>query len=220
MWDEASNLLFTIWTVGFQNPDVVRTSVQKLLTRRRDCALSARRAVGQRKSSAARGQQTSVRTGRQTRSWSCGNGLPQWCQHEISRSRRTKNSRSYSSFAKPQTWYRGAPCPYEVKKQSMSHIEVPKLTSVSELCRQRYFAQLSHRMWSSAVRLFFRWSRQLNGHVRPLETPGLVHTSVTFTPVDAEWFAFAMNSANKNPHVVWAQAGPGSVMVTLLKRIK
>ena len=46
---------------------------------------------------------------------------------------------------------------------------------------------------------------------------GLVHISVTFTPrVDAEWFSYAMASANSNPHVRWQATSPGSVMVTLM----
>lgn len=228
MWDRSKqSSLFTIFAMGFQNPELVRESVQNVILdtqgRRAVTAQELERAKEELSNSWEMELQSAQGVA-DAFTEAIAMGYPNDVNMKF---HNLRDLRTHDLTIASKNWLIetgttiGLMYPYKVQDQKMVHTEIPKLVSVganprgniitppSMMCNLK-FGNTQHygsgEPGSSMVTSGTFWKR-----------PGLVHVSATFTPkVDTEWFGLSMSSLIKDPHVSWQPAGPGSVMVTLM----
>jgi predicted Zn-dependent peptidase len=228
MWDRSKqSSLFTIWTVGFQNPDLVRDSVQKIVEETQgskpisDSELASVKeelrttwmAELQSAQGVADAFTEAIAMGYANDVNAKFHAIRELCSHDLTIASKNWLIETGTTI--------GLMFPYKVADEKPSLFNVPKLVSVgSNLSgnivnpplQSSYinFGDTNHfasgETGQSLVTSGTFWKRK-----------GLVHVSVTFTPgVDTEWFSYAMGSIMKDPHVQWKALNPGSVMLVLM----
>lgn len=228
MWDRSKqSSLFTIWTVGFQDPDLVRNSVQKIIEGTQGHNTITAQELSRAKeelSTAWAAELQSAQGVADAFTEAVAMGYPNDVNikfHALDGLRPRDLTVASKNWLIETGSTIGLMFPYEVKNQNMSHTQAPALTSVGtnhvgnvllppSMVSHLRFGDMQHFSsgdpGSSMVTSGTFWKR-----------PGMVHVSATFTPnVDVEWFSLAMGNLVKNPHVSWQQTGPGSVMMTLM----
>lgn len=228
MWDRSKqSSLFTIWTVGFQNPDLVRNSVQKIIDGTQGHNIITTQELSRAKeelSTAWAAELQSAQGVADAFTEAVAMGYPNDVNvkfHALDGLRPQDLTVASKNWLIETGSTIGLMFPYEVKNQNMSHTQLPSLASVGtnhvgnvlpppSMVSHLRFGDMQHFSsgdpGTSMVTSGTFWKR-----------PGMVHISATFTPkVDAEWFGLSMGNLIKDPHVSWQQAGPGSAMVTLM----
>lgn len=112
----------------------------------------------------------------------------------------------------------GVMFPYKVRNAPLSTTSTPKLTSVGtrltgDVISPPRFSPSTHL--NQTQHMASAKSEPSKTSNASWKRPGMVQWSTTFTPpVDTEWFAMSMGSLVKDPHISWSPLGPGVVMVT------
>ena len=222
MWDRAlQSSLFSMWTVGFRDPDAVRAAMMKVVYDTQTSRLITKAEL-ESWNFVTEDCPTAECSG-------CCRCLYRGCRHGRSNDVNTKFEKLAALTPDDLTqasrhWLvdtgltMGIMYPYKVRDAPMSLTTVPELTSVGSKLTGNVFAppQFSPSMrLDQAQHLVNSGSEPSNVAGASWKRPGMVQFSVTFTPkVDTEWFAMSMSSLVKDPHINWTALGPGVVMVT------
>ena len=225
MWDRAlQSSLFSMWTVGFRDPDAVRAAMMKVVYDTQTSRLITKSELDKAKVELRNGWIAQLQSAQ---------GVADAFTEAVAMGDANDVNTKFENLAAltpddltqaSRHWLvdtgltMGVMYPYKVRDAPMSLTTVPELTSVGSKLTGNVFAppQFSPSMrLDQAQHLVNSGSEPSNVDGASWKRPGMVQFSVTFTPkVDTEWFAMSMSSLVKDPHINWTALGPGVVMVT------
>lgn len=228
MFDRSrQSSLFTIWTVGFTNPELVRTSVEKVIS-----DIKSYRGVAHDELQKAKDELSIMWKSQLTSAQGVADAFTEAVAIGYPNDVNTKfeslaNLEPHDLAVAAQNWLIdtgltvGLMYPYNVPSQVETPQILPALSSTSTENLVGNVLTLPRRL---AKFSFDGTEHYASGDIKSSslvtsgtfwKRPGLVHVSVTYTPkVDTEWFAMALGSVVES-HVSWSQAGLGTVRAVI-----
>ena len=218
MWDRAlQSSLFSMWTVGFRDPDAVRAAMMKVVYDTQTSRLITKAELDKVKVELRNGWIAQLQSAQGvadafTEAVAMGDANDVNTKFDKLEALTPDDLTQASRHWLVDTGLTmGVMYPYKVRDAPLSMTTVPELTSVGSKLSGNVFAppRFSPSMrLDQAQHLVNSGSEPSNVAGASWKRPGMVQFSVTFTPkVDTEWFAMSMSSLVKDPHINWTSLG-------------
>ena len=225
MWDRSlQSSLFSMWAVGFQNPDTVRAAMMQLVNETQNSKKITSAELKKAKNE-LKNEWTSQLQSAQGVADAFTEAVAMGDANDVNTKFDKIDALTPEDLTKASTHWlvdtgltMGIMYPYTVRDEPASTTFVPKLKSVGSrltgnLLRPPRFTPSMHL--DRVQHLASNTSSPTAIYGSSWKRPGMVQWSATFTPkVDTEWFALSMSSLIKDSHITWSSLGPGVLMVT------
>lgn len=224
MWDRAlQSSLFSLWAVGFQDPDAVRAAMMKVVYESQTSNQITQDELNKAKTELHNGWIAQLQSAQGVAD-AFTEAVAMGDASDVNTKFDKLNALTPSDLTRAsQTWLidtgltLGVMFPYKVKEKPESAMSVPVLKSTGGRLKGNLIMppRFCPDMHLDQTHLASNASQPSPVDRVSWKRPGMVQWSATFTPkVDTEWFAMSMEALVKDPHITWSARGPGVVMVT------